>query len=233
MAPAVGDRPGIFTPGGNDVAQIMDWAGVPASLTGKRVLDIGAWNGCCSFECERRGAAEVIAIGPENPDHAGFTDMKQFLGSKVEYRAGTIYDLQPDRIGKFDVVLCFGVLYHLRHPLLGLDMVRRICASDLHLETYYMPDPTEEPVRPLLEFYRKAELNGDPSNWFGPNKAALVEMVASSGFDVLSLSVHDNNRAAVHGKVSAGAPEWITMGTGEGFYYETITRPVLGRRDVY
>ena len=55
--------PGIFTPGGNDVAQIMDLAGVPASLTGKRVLDIGAWNGCCSFECERRGAAEVIAYG--------------------------------------------------------------------------------------------------------------------------------------------------------------------------
>lgn len=226
-------EPGIFTPGGNDVLDIMRWSGVPKSLAGKRVLDIGAWNGCCSFECERRGAAEVIAIGPENPDHAGFNALKAYLGSKVEYRLGTIYDLQPDKIGTFDVVLCFGVLYHLRHPLLGLDMIRRVCRGDLHLETYATPDQPNWPKAPVLEFFRKDELNRDPSNWFSPNAAALDAMLRSAGFETLTLTQHPNNRAAAHARVIPGPPEWMTMGTGEGFYYDVITRPVLGRPDVY
>ncbi|RME70243.1 MAG: hypothetical protein D6781_06735 [Verrucomicrobia bacterium] len=54
--------PGLFTPGRNPVAPICDAAGLPARLDGLRVLDVGAWNGCFSFECERRGAAEVVAL---------------------------------------------------------------------------------------------------------------------------------------------------------------------------
>ena len=221
--------PGIFTPGGNNVADLMDWTNVPQSLAGKRVLDIGAWNGCFSFEAERRGAAEVIAIGPEHPDNTGFTKLKEFLGSKVQYRLGSIYHLQPDEIGVFDVVLCFGVLYHLRYPLLGIDMVRRVARGTLHLETYAMPG--EGPS--MWEFYRKNELNNDASNWFGPNKTAIEEMLLSSGFDRVSVKSHPNNRASAFAHVSAGKPEWFSIGCGEGFYYDVITKPVLGSPDSY
>lgn len=127
-------EPGIFTPGRNPVQVLMDEAGVPQDLTGKRVLDIGAWNGCFSFEAERRGAT-VLAIGPEMPAATGFDKIRTYLKSKVEYQLGTIYHLDPDTIGTFDVILCFGVIYHLRHVLLAFDMMRRVCRDKLYVET--------------------------------------------------------------------------------------------------
>src|SRR5439155_15085154 len=87
---------GVFTPGHNDVHDLCRRLQLPADLTGKRVLDIGAWNGCFSFECERRGAAEVIALGPEDAAHAGFYKMRDLLGSRVQYRLGSVYDLHPE-----------------------------------------------------------------------------------------------------------------------------------------
>src|SRR5918912_211740 len=80
---------------------------IPADLRGKRVLDIGAWDGWFSFEMERRGA-EVVAIDRwENPR---FYEIRRLLGSKVDYRELDVYDLHPDRIGTFDIVLFMGVL---------------------------------------------------------------------------------------------------------------------------
>lgn len=233
-------EPGVFTPGHNDIIEIMRVSAVPMNLSGRRVLDIGPWNGCCSFESERRGASEVVAIGPEDADHCGFNRLKQYLNSKVTYIRGSIYDLQPDKLGKFDVVLCFGVLYHLRHPLLGLDMVRRVAKSDLHLETYALePEPKGGSSGefnnsvPILRFYRRDELNRDPSNWFAPNRIALEEMVRSAGFDIRSVEQHIKYRISLHAQVNSALPEWMTIGSGEGAYYEVITRPVLGRSDVY
>ena len=71
--------PGVWTPGPSTVHVIMTQVGLPADLTGKRVLDIGAWNGCFSFECERRGAREVIALSLEHPDCSGFNRLKTLL----------------------------------------------------------------------------------------------------------------------------------------------------------
>ena len=95
---------------------------IPHDLRGKRVLDIGAWDGWFSFEMERRGA-EVMAI--DNWDNPRFHEMHAILGSRVDYRQMDMYDLTPDRIGRFDIVLFMGVLYHLKHPLLALE---RVCA---------------------------------------------------------------------------------------------------------
>ena len=95
---------------------------IPEDLRGKRVLDIGAWDGWFSFEMERRGA-EVLAI--DNWDNPRFHEVRRLLNSRVEYRQMDVYDLTPARIGRFDIVLFFGVLYHLKHPLLALE---RVCA---------------------------------------------------------------------------------------------------------
>src|SRR5262249_17983775 len=84
---------GVFTPGlSNNVHSLFDdHLHVPKDLSGKRVLDIGAWNGCTSLECERRGAREVIALGPENPDNTGFNKLRDILGSKrTNYLQGTV-----------------------------------------------------------------------------------------------------------------------------------------------
>src|SRR5687768_4276077 len=83
----------VETPGVNPVLAICDAAGLAHDLTGQRVLDVGAWNGCFSFECERRGAAEVVAYGLENPQCSGFNKIRELLHSRVEYVQGSVYAL--------------------------------------------------------------------------------------------------------------------------------------------
>lgn len=193
---------GVFLPGRNDVAELMSRAGVPADLSGARVLDIGAWNGGFSFECERRGAAEVVAYSLENPDHTGFNRLRELLGSRASYQVGSVYNLDAKLLGQFDVVLFFGVLYHLRYPLLAADKLREVTRGALFIETHviercFIPAgmTAEQAVSlksvsaaltqtPVWQFYRRDELNNDPSNWFGPNIPAVVEGFGSAGFDV-------------------------------------------------
>ena len=123
--------PGVETPGGHPIDFLFDLGGVPKELHGKRVLDIGTSNGGAAFLMERWGAARVVAIDIYPPDRFGFDRLKHFLGSDVEYLQGTVYDLNRLVGGeKFDYVLFWGVLYHLRHPLLALDEVRSVLAPD-------------------------------------------------------------------------------------------------------
>jgi tRNA (mo5U34)-methyltransferase len=92
--------PGIVTPGRSVVMTLLDNAGVPKDLTGRRVIDIGAWNGCVSFECERRGADEVLAVSLEDPEWSGFNYLKHILEAKrTRFERGSIYDLDPTRYG--------------------------------------------------------------------------------------------------------------------------------------
>src|SRR5713226_8698296 len=103
-------EPGVFTPGVNDVGMLLNAVRFPDRIDGLRVLDIGAWNGCFSFECERRGASEVVAYSLENPDESGFNRLKSLLNSRVSYIEGSVYALSPEKLGFFDVILFFGVL---------------------------------------------------------------------------------------------------------------------------
>ena len=110
---------GIVTPGHDNSAEKLPRIGLPADLTGKTVLDIGAWDGFFSFEAERRGAQRVVAIdpnacraplGPENPwsGQEGFKLARRVLGSSVEDVDIALDELSPERIGRFDVILFMG-----------------------------------------------------------------------------------------------------------------------------
>ena len=89
---------------------------------GKRVLDIGCRDGLFSFLAEKRGAREVVGI--DNDLSKGAVEfLIPHFGSKVSMREMNLYDLDPEVVGKFDVVLFFGVLYHLRYPFWGLKRV--------------------------------------------------------------------------------------------------------------
>jgi tRNA (mo5U34)-methyltransferase len=187
----------VFTPGRNPIATLMARAGVPPMLTGKRVLDIGAYNCCCSFECERRGASEVVAFDLQDPAALGFPVLREALGSsRVRFEQGSVYNLDPETLGKFDVILFFGVLYHLRYPLLALDQLRKVARGKIYIETLvidhrfleggrdlqelasYHPALTEVP---LWQFYKSNEMAGDYSNWFGPNIRAVLDAFESAG----------------------------------------------------
>ena len=156
---------------------------IPRNLRGKRVLDIGAWDGWYSFEMECRGA-EVLAI--DNWDNPRFHQMRAALGSRVEYRQFDIYELTPERVGRFDIVLFMGVLYHLKHPLLALE---RVCAlttgmaavdSFILRETHRRGDNVER--RPVMEFYETDEFGGQTDNWVAPSLTCMQAFCRTAGF---------------------------------------------------
>jgi len=116
--------PGCYTGGGKNVLGTMNWLKVPEDLTGKRVLDIAPWNGFFSFECIRRGASEVVSLGPDDPSKTGYDKTRDLLEiDNCIYRQESVYDLSIAEHGTFDIVLCLGLLYHLRYPLLALDRI--------------------------------------------------------------------------------------------------------------
>jgi tRNA (mo5U34)-methyltransferase len=180
---------GVVTKGADNTPLRLSRLHLPADLSGVSVLDIGAWDGFFSFEAERRGAARVVAS-----DHyswrglgwgtgqgkAGFELARAVLGSRVEDVDLDVMDLSPERIGQFDLVLFLGVLYHLPNPLLALERVASVTARRLVMETVV------DMVgfgRPAAAFYPGRELNGDPTNWWGPNPAAVHGMLHTVGFE--------------------------------------------------
>jgi tRNA (mo5U34)-methyltransferase len=176
---------GIVTPGPDRTAAKLQTLDLPADLSGKTVLDIGAWDGFFSFEAERRGAARVLATdsfcwgGEGWGSKASFELARRALNSRVEDRTIDVHDLTPSAVGRFDVVLMLGVLYHLRNPMLALERVASVTSGLLILESHVDLLSTH---RPALAFYGGSETNGDPTNWNGPNLAALAAMLEAVGF---------------------------------------------------
>lgn len=176
---------GIRTPGIDNSPLRLGRVGLPASLAGLTVLDVGAWDGFFSFEAERRGAARVVAAdsfswgGGGWGSRAGFDLARRALGSRVEDVTIDVMDLSPERVGTFDVVLFLGVLYHLRHPLLALERLASVSRGLLIVET--VVDLLDCP-RPAAAFYPDRELNDDPTNWWAPNLPGLHGMLRAVGF---------------------------------------------------
>ena len=200
---------GVVTPGADDSRAKLERVAIPDDLTGKRVLDIGAYDGFFTFECERRGA-KVLAL--DYPQAAGYPVASELVGSLAEFRELSVYDVSLDTVGEFDVVLFLGVLYHLRHPLLAIERIHEVCHELLILETQICDacflSRSGEPLVlasvapsvakvPIMQFYPGSELNGDPSNWWAPNLVALDGMLRTSGFEPVRV-IQDGVRACVH-----------------------------------
>ena len=166
---------------------------IPQDLTGKRALDIGTWDGWFSFELERRGAS-VTAVDVTRLE--GFLEARALRNSKVEYIISDVCRLDPAVIGTFDIVLFFGVLYHLKHPLLGLERVCELTTDMACIESLVTDDPPSGTV-PLMEFYEGTELAGQFDNWVGPNVACLLAFCRTAGFARVELNSVRENRAHV------------------------------------
>jgi tRNA (mo5U34)-methyltransferase len=167
---------------------------IPADLSGKRVLDIGAWDGWFSFEMEKRGA-EVVAI--DDVRHEKFLIARDLLASKVDYHVMNVYDVRPERLGRFDIVLFLGVLYHLKHPLLALERVCAVSTDLVCVESYVTDDAAGIGSKPLMEFYEGTELCGQLDNWVGPNVSCLTAFCRAAGFARVTLGSVIDNRAHV------------------------------------
>jgi tRNA (mo5U34)-methyltransferase len=155
---------------------------IPEVLRGKRVLDIGAWDGWFSFEAERRGAS-VTAV--DCVDLASFRQIHRTLNSQAAYRTLDLYDLPDAGLGQFDIVLFLGLLYHLKHPLLALEIVCGLTDEVALVDSFVTDGGTWQEHRedlPSLEFYETDELAGQLDNWFGPSVACLLAMCRAAGF---------------------------------------------------
>ena len=184
-------RPDLVTPGVSDPAvDKLPYFGLPEDLSGQRVLDIGCAEGFFSFEAERRGAAEVVSIDPDPNYSRRFQLVKIANDSKAVVYRTSIYDLSPRTFGTFDVVFFFGVLYHLRHPMLALERIREVCTG-----TILAQSACEEPPgfgdEPYCHFYPHGmafDVPGapgaiDPTVFFMPNRACVRAFISSAGFE--------------------------------------------------
>ena len=207
--------PGILTPGVNDAAAILNQMKLPADCHGLRVLDLGARDGAFSFELERRGAA-VVAVDYMPKEKTGFLIAAELLQSNVEYRHANIFDLTPEEYGTFDIIFFLGLLYHLPDPMRAIRIVRSLCRGEMFLEThvidnaFLMPDGSSISLEqaapglsdaPIMQFYPKNSLEGDWTNYWGPNIACLKAMLEENNFEIISVQVVDS-RATLHSKVT-------------------------------
>ena len=167
---------------------------IPEDLTGKRVIDIGAWDGWFSFEMERRGA-EVLAVDSAKNTH--LLEARQLLGSRIHYQIADICRLTARDVGTFDIVLFFGVLYHLKHPLLALENVCGMCREMACVESFVTD--ADSRALPLMEFYETNELRGQADNWVGPNLSCLLAFCRTAGFARVNFEGALGERAHVTG----------------------------------
>jgi tRNA (mo5U34)-methyltransferase len=173
---------------------------IPQDLTGKSVLDIGCNAGFYSLEMKRRGASRVLGIDSDDRYLAQARLAAEVTELKAEFRNLSVYDVGA--LGeRFDLVIFMGVLYHLRHPLLALDLIHEHVAKDLLLfqsmqrgatevESVAADYPFEEteiferPGYPKLHFVEH-RYTGDLTNWWVPNAACAEAMLRSAGFTIL------------------------------------------------
>jgi tRNA (mo5U34)-methyltransferase len=174
---------------------------LPKDLQGRTVLDIGCNAGFYSQEMKRRGADRVLGIDSDDRYLAQARFAAEISGLEIEFRRMSVYEL-PSLGERFDLVLFMGVLYHLRHPLLALDILHSHVVGDILVfqsmlrgpETvspvasdYAFTDrsPFEQESYPKLYFVEN-RYAGDQTNWWIPNRACAQAMLRSAGFEILA-----------------------------------------------
>ena len=191
---------------------------IPADLSGSTVLDIGCNAGFYSIEMKRRGAARVLGIDFDDDYLAQAHFAAEVSGLDIEFAKLSVYDVGA--IGeRFDIVLFMGVLYHLRHPLLALDLIHEHVAGDLMIFQSMQRGSAEViEVAQDYAFWEMSHFDGagypklhfiehsyshDPTNWWAPNAACVEAMLRSAGF---AITAHPEQEVYICCR--AEAPAW-------------------------
>lgn len=199
---------GILTPGriGADLIRRLK---LPNDLSGKTLLDIGTFDGLCAFEAERRSALRVLAVdtwhgrGSDDPGwwaqlHTGglgFRVAKKVLGSKVESKELSVYNLSPTNIGKFDYVLMCGLLYHLRDPLTAIERALSVTRGVLIIESLLVS--IKSVGEPILIFTKRRNREVHPANWWEFSRSSIEDLCYVAGarsVRVRSISWHPSTK---------------------------------------
>lgn len=188
---------------------------IPTDLTGKSVLDIGCNGGFYAIEMKKRGAERVLGID----SNESYLNQARFAakttGQDIEFLKLSVYDLAWLE-ERFDVVLFMGVFYHLRHPLLALDLIHAHVANDILVfqsmlrgkrdvadvaenYTFWQTEHFDDPGYPRMHFIEHSYAD-DPTNWWAPNAACVEAMLRSSGF---MITAHPETEVYVCRRVEA------------------------------
>jgi tRNA (mo5U34)-methyltransferase len=173
---------------------------LPADLRGRSVLDVGCNGGFYAVEMKRRGADRVVAVDSDDKYLAQARFAAETLDLDIEFAQLSVYDV--GRLGeRFDLVLFMGVFYHLRHPLLALDLLHEHVVGDLLVFQSMLrgsPAPFaprldypfeeeaifDEPGYPRMHFIEHRYC-GDPTNWWVPNRSGAEAMLRSAGYEIV------------------------------------------------
>jgi tRNA (mo5U34)-methyltransferase len=173
---------------------------IPYDLSGKSVLDIGCNAGFYSLEMKKRGADRVLGIDFDDQYLAQAKFAARVSGLDIEFRRLSVYEIAQLQ-EKFDIVIFMGVFYHLRHPLLALDLLHEYVVKDLFIfQSMLRGSDQVEPIVENYSFWEKeifdrpgfpqmyfieSRYSQDPTNWWIPNRACVEALLRSSGFDIL------------------------------------------------
>jgi tRNA (mo5U34)-methyltransferase len=194
---------------------------VPDNLQGRTVLDIGCNAGFYALEMKRRGAERVLGLDTDDEYLAQARFAAEVSGLEIEFRKMSAYDV--GQLGEqFDLVIFMGVFYHLRHPLLALDLIHEHVARDLLLfqsmlrgsnevdtierdYDFWTTSPFDSPGYPKMHFIEH-KYAGDPTNWWAPNRACVEAMLRSAGFAIAAHPEEEVYLCRKVGRPNAAAP---------------------------
>lgn len=159
--------------------EIKLWKLTSQLFANKSVLDIGCNDGKFSFLAEEWGATEVVAIDAGIRKTSKIA--KKLKNSKVKFIESDIQKVIPEDVGTFDVVMNFGVLYHMKFPFLSLHVTSGLTKKGGTLILESLCSPYNENV---MKFYPGCEYNGDYSTWWSPTKSCIASMLEVCGFEI-------------------------------------------------
>lgn len=208
---------------------------VPTDLNGWKVLDIGCNAGFYSFELAKRGAQVLgIDLDPHYLAQANWAAKVLGLELQVEFRQMQVYDLWKIE-EKFDLVWFMGVFYHLRYPLLALDICAEKATRMMVFQTLMMPDYAEKVIMPdykindregMLEegwpkmAFIEDRLAGDPTNWWVLNQAGIKAILRTCGMRVIKNPINETYICVPDSSLQA-ARSWneseFLSATGQGW----------------
>ena len=223
---------GTVTPGVSSKSA-QDWTTehLPARFDGLSVLDIGAWDGFFSFLAEERGAARVLAVDKMlNPEaHSRGTSTfelaKRIRGSHVEYRVAAVENLS-DLEERFDVVLFLGVYYHMKDPLVGLEVIRKLVKPGGRVYTEGLVIPGSRPAVRLL-----GPTEVEPWTFWAPTVPGLIALCRLAGFSETELVGRKRGMGRLALPLRKMFPRYWTggaVGTNPNFVHRSLTRLVPG-----
>jgi len=182
---------------------------LPDDLTNKSVLDVGCNGGFYCVEAKRRGAQRVMGVDGQRQHVRQALFVRKVLGLDLEFRRFSVYDLNPATVGRFDITLALGLVYHLKHLVFALERLYDVTNELLIVETAIIP-PEQTPesfvqplgalkqtLHPIFYAQNPPEVKEQVFNWFLPSPAALQALLQNTGFETVEIFSVVRDRAVL------------------------------------